>query len=282
MIEYYGLRRVSPYLGVIQVVDTGLVRAYSTTGDQWIPRRVYDSERFWSDTENEALHAAFEVLPKHALVHALQHRPPIPFPMDDRYELWLLHKESRLPLALLKTCRWERDIAPVTDPNWQPFMPGEALFAMPDLDSPGRRWFSDPIRCQSDLANLVNSVAKPQPSAQWFKREADGSGAGGEGLRIGADLLGRTLPASAFPELLVDESVWPRSLDERLIKGFHGWLAPMLLAHQRLSSETRQRLEEATCRAPARLVDSYPMIPEIIDQDALEVAMVASKLMRSA
>jgi hypothetical protein len=282
MIEYYGVRRISPYLGVIQVVDTGLVRAYSTTGDRWIPRRVYDSERFWSSRDTEGLPEGFGTLPRDALVDALRRRPRLPFPQLDLLELWLLHRDTGLPLALLKTCRWERDLEPVQDPSWRPFMPGCASFAMPELDGSRAACFGDPRRCQQELLDLVNSAAKPHPRAQWFRRHGDGHGTGMEGLRLEPGWEGRVLERGRFPELLVDEATWDSARDRRLVQGFHDWFAPLLLAHQGLSRPLRKRLEEATCRAPARLAESYAMIPEMVDPEAMQVAMVASRLMRSA
>lgn len=277
MVHYYALRRVNPYLGVIQVIDTGAVRAYSSSGERWQPRRVYDSQQFWS--ASEASHnCGFELVSKDALLGAIRQRPRLPFPLQDHYELWLLRRDSGMPLALLKTCRWERDMDEVQDPTWRPFMPGEARFRVPFLCNAA----GDPLAaayCQTELERMVNFAAKPAPVAQWFRRGEDGAGEGLSGLRVSADLLGRKLPAEAFPELLVDEREWRDEEHTRLVRSFHDHLAPLLLVHQRIGRETRLRLERAAQASPARLVESYRMIPELLDTEGMTVAMVTARLM---
>jgi hypothetical protein len=100
-------------------------------------------------------------------------------------------------------------------------------------------------------------------------------------LRVDAAQIGQTLPRSAFPELLVDEQ-WDDARDARLIGEYHDWNAAQLLAHQPLARATRLRLEQAACRQPEKLLDPFPMIPEIIDEDAMKVALVQARLMRAS
>lgn len=262
--DFYGLRRVNPYLGVIQVIDLGVVRAYSSDGKRWQPRRVFDREYFGS--VSEASHdCGFDLLPKDALMAAIEDRPAIPFPLGDHYELWLLHKDTAVPLALLKTCRWQREVEDtVKDPAWHAYVPSHGAAA----------------QRHASLEDAVNAMARPRPRAQWFLRNSDGSGEGLGGLRV-EDLQHRSLPPTSFPELLVDEALWTGSAEQSLLQDFHHDLAPLLLAHQGLSDATRNRLERASWAAPARLLDCYRMIPEVLDPDGLEVALVAAKLMRS-
>jgi hypothetical protein len=276
MIHYYALRRVSPYLGMIQVIDTGAVRAYSSTGERWQPRRVYDTQQFWTPSE-ASHHCGFELLPKHALLEAIRDRPALPFPQQDRYELWLLHRESGAPLALLRTCFWERDREEVRDPTWRPFMPGSAHFRVEFL--PRGRGRQDGRHCQAELEQLINFAARPQPGTQWFLRQDDGSGEGLDGLRLDPTLVGRRLAADCFPELLVDEDHWSEDWQRELVRAFHDSLAPLLLVHQRLGSATRARLERAAQRTPQRLLDTYRMIPELLDAEGMTVAMVTARLM---
>ncbi len=277
MIHYYSLRRVNPYLGVIQVIDTGAVRAYSSHGERWQPRRVYDSQQFW--TAAEASHnCGFEVLPKEVLLRAIAQRPAMPFPQQDQYELWLLYRSSQQPLALLKTCRWERDVESKVDPNWRPFLPGSAHFPGAAHQAGGLK---DAKACQDEVERLVNFSAKPAPCAQWFHRQPDGSGIGMGGLRVD-HLLGRRLPATAFPELLVDEQCWPDAQEQQRVCAFHDFFAASLLVHQGIAEPLRRRLESAVQRSPSGLVDTYHLLPEKMDPEGLAVAMVASKLMQGS
>lgn len=279
MIHYYALRRVNPYLGMIQVIDAGAVRAYSSTGERWQPRRVFDARQF-STASEASHHCGFELLPRNALLEAIHKRPPLPFPQRDRYELWLLHRETARPLALLRTCFWEFEREEVTDPTWRPFLPGRAHFQVAFLPR-SRGAVADARHCQAELEQLVNFAARPQPSTQWFLRREDGAGQGLDGLRLDPALVGRRLAVEYFPELLVDETSWPEAWQCELVRAFHDSLAPQLLVHQRLGPATRARLEGAAQRAPRRLLDTYRMIPELLDEDGMTVAMVTARLLGS-
>jgi hypothetical protein len=67
-----------------------------------------------------------------------------------------------------------------------------------------------------------------------------------------------------------------------LVEDYHNWYAALLLAHQNLSHQTRARLEKAACKRPQSLLAAYALIPEILDEDAMEVALVSAKLMNAS
>jgi len=283
MADYYSLRRLSPYLGVIQVIDAGTACAYSTTGKKWQVRSVNAYGRYrltgiWDDYENDT-----QAVNSGDINAALRHHPEIPFPMRDHFELWLLRKETGLPLALLKTRRWEREMSKIEDPNWYPFLLENNSFVAQSLKplETQRHPSAHPLRHRDVLERLVNNAARPLPTAQWFERHPDGSGTGHGGLRVAAAQIGQTLPHTAFPELLVAEQ-WDNAQDALLISEYHDWNAAQLLAHQPLTRDTRLRLEQAACRHPEKLLDPYPMIPEIIDEDAMKIALVQARLMRAS
>ena len=92
-MDCYGIRRVSPYLGVIQVIDVGDARAYSTDGLRWRFRALADEDRLSGVLPGDGM----------PLSRAVRERPLLPFPMGDRFELWLLSKATGRPLALLRT-----------------------------------------------------------------------------------------------------------------------------------------------------------------------------------
>lgn len=283
MAEYYSLRRLTPYLGVVQVIDVGNACAYSTTGKKWQVRSVNAYGRYrltgiWDDYENDT-----QTLPPGDINAALRHHPEIPFPMRDHFELWLLRKDTLQPLALLKTRRWEREMSKVEDPTWFPFMlenNGFVAECLKPLEA-DRHPAAHPLRHRDVLERLVNGAARPLPVAQWFERQSDGSGIGHEGMRIDKGMVGRRLPREVFPELLVDEQ-WEKALDAALIVEYHNWNAAHLLAHQPLSHDTRRRLEQAAFRQPEKLLDTYSMIPEILDEDAMKVALVKARLVRAS
>jgi len=285
MNPYYGVRRLGPYLGVIQVIDVGDACAYSTNGHTWRIRQQTASGRFrwgvaqFSDDNKEHV----EIANADNLVAALKKHPPVPFPIRDRFELWLLNKKTRKPLALLRTRYKAREMEDVSDPHWRPFLMTDTQFVSPTLQekektSPTRGW---PTPHRDELERQVNVASRPMPAAQWFERNQDGSGTGHEGLRLEADETGRTLPREDFPELLISTE-WEDPLQRGLVDDYHDWYAASLLAHQNLSTATRQRLEMAACKRPQTLLNVYPLIPEIIDQEAIEVALVSAKLMNAS
>ena len=68
---------------------------------------------------------------------------------------------------------------------------------------------------------------------------------------------------------------------KRVVLDFHDWHAGRLLAHQSLKLATRARLERAACRRPDTVLENYAMYPEVVDPQALEVALVSARLMQS-
>ena len=217
------------------------------------------------------------------LLEALKKQPPVPFPIRDRFELWLLNNNTRKPLALLRTCYKALDMERVNDPHWRPFLMTDTQFVSPTLETvekekARRGW---PIPHRDQLESQVNVASRPMPAAQWFERRSDGSGTGNQGLRISKEEIGRTLDTEDFPELLISEN---REDDTKsgLVADYHDWYAASLLVHQNLSRTTRERLEQAACMRPQALLASYPLIPDIIDQEAVEVALVSARLMNAS
>jgi hypothetical protein len=216
------------------------------------------------------------------LLDALKKQPPVPFPIRDRFELWLLNNETRKPLALLKTCYKAHDMERVNDPHWRPFLMTDTGFVSPTLreaerGKPQRGW---PMPHRDQLESQVNVASRPMPAAQWFERQSDGSGTGRKGLRLSDEEIGRTLAKEDFPELLISEN-WGDDTKSGLACDYHDWYAASLLVHQNLSRTTRERLERAACRRPQTLLSSYPLIPEILDEESMEVALVSAKLMNA-
>ena len=285
MNPYYGVRRLGPYLGVIQVIDVGDACAYSSNGRTWRIRQQTSSGRFrWGVTQvSDENVDSVTIVGADNLVEALQKHPPVPFPIRDRFELWLLNKTTRRPLALLSTRYKAVDMEKVRDPHWRPFLMTDTAFVSRTLAEhekrhPRRGW---PTPHRDQLESQINIASRPLPAAQWFERQPDGSGIGRDGLRLEQEDVGRTLVADAFPELLISND-WDDELKRGLVDDYHDWFAASLLAHQNLGRATRQRLESAACKRPQTLLAAYPLIPEVLDPEAMEVALVSAKLMNAS
>lgn len=283
--QYYGQRRLVPYRGVIHVVDIGEAQAYTIDGEVWQARW---SNRFgqpyfpaggcWVEA------TALENCPgAEVLAAAVRARPPLPFPLRDSVELWLLDGDRRLPLALMQSRPAGSGTGTVVDVTWRPFRVEDSSFTAPSLQAADaardpRAW---PVPHRDVLARQVNRAAQPHAIAQWFDRRANGSGIGLGGLHVSSELQGRVLPPAAFPELLVREN-WPDASHAALVHDYHAWNAPLLLCHDTLRDDTRAWLEKAACQRPEVLLQVFRLIPRFIDRRAIEVALVAARMEMAA
>jgi len=276
---YYALRRVNPYRGVVQFVDVGEASASSHDGLIWHLRA--DDGYGWVRPvgvwrAGVGLEAG-QARGLEDLLAALETRSSLPFPMLDTHELWLLDRESGLPLALLATDRSPAPGSAKTETEWLPFVLSYTGFHSPILaerDALARH----PGDAHRDvLARIVNHAARPFAMTQWFRRGQDGIGRGEAGLRLPYAWRGREVPAAAFPELLVREK-WNNLLDQSVISDYHRWLAPLLLLWPRLSLETRRRLEIEACEKPLWLARVRRLLPAMVEPARIQAALVAARM----
>jgi hypothetical protein len=276
--RYYALRRVNPYRGVTMVVDVGEASALSQDGVTWHLRG--DDGYGWVRptgiwVEGEGLKAGAG-RQNAELLAALTSLPPLPFPCIDRMELWLLARESRLPLALLASETLNGGVSAPADAHWLPFVRTYTAFHSEALAQAqaGQR---TPSAHRDVLASMVNDAARPHPTAQWFRRSRDGGGEGLSGLRVPAELEGRALVSADFPELLVGV-VGNNLLEQSVIRDYHAWLSPLLLLLPGLSAATRANLERMACQHPRWLARVHRLLPEVLDTARLQAALVAARI----
>lgn len=281
--RYYALRRVNPYRGVVQIAEAGEVTAHSFDGLTWHLRADdgYGWVRptgIWVAGEGlKAGHAANlgDILP------ALETRPALPFPIVDTQELWLLDKDSGLPLALLACDRASVNHRERPEGEWHPFTLSYTGFHSPTLAERDRSDPHPPPSHRDVLARLVNQAARPNAVAQWFQRDQTGAGNGLSGLRVPPEWRDRQLPTEAFPELLVRTS-WNSRLEKSVIDDYHAWLAPSLLCWPRLSVAIRARLEILACEKPRWLARIHRLLPDVVDAPRIQAALVAARLEEAA
>ena len=131
------------------------------------------------------------------------------------------------------------------------------------------------------LSRCVRAAAGSIPRAQWFRRQQDGSGSGLNGLNLSAGMKGRMLDAGQFPELLLRDA-WPTDSHQLLVRDYHHWQAPYLLTHSDLTTETRRQLELAACQQAERLYSVRKLLPEVINQERVDAALVEAVIRRTA
>lgn len=277
--RYYALRRVNPFRGLVLIVDAGDATAHTYDGITWHLRS--DDGFGWVRptgiwVEDEGLRAG--VASRHGeLVEALESHPPVPFPLADRNELWLLDLEQGRPLALLDTARPSHFAPGRIQPEWQPFPLRYTGFRSPTLTERDLTHRDGGVPHRDVLARIVNNAARPYARAQWFHRRPDGSGEGLTGHRINPMLHGRVLEPSAFPELLL-RTAWNSRLEQSVINDYHAWVSPLLLLLPDLSDATRNRLEEAARMRARWLLKRHRLLPKVIDEARLNAMLVSARL----
>jgi hypothetical protein len=277
----FALRRLDPFLGVTQVVESGAGRALSVDGVNWelqlraiLPagwgvlnrgrgENVFFRFGVWSRAEGLARFPPARNVDPHAaerdgealLSAVAESLPALPFPLADTLECWLLDAQ-RKPLALLASLPPDAPLPERGARRWTP--------ALPDPDASGVHDFAR-------LATWVTQRALPTPC--WITRDGEGGGRGvGEGERFAA---------GAFPETLV---ALPDANDQALADlgaRYLEWLAPRLLMLP-LAVATRTALEIAAASRPEEVAHFFRLYPEIRDPARLNVVRVQARLIATA
>jgi hypothetical protein len=278
--RYYSLRRLSPYQGTVQVAECPGFRAMSADGTRWRVQFLNQRTRLssygvWRADGHGSLIETERTQP---IISALRDRPTLPFALADRLELWLLDARDRLPLALLASTLSGRSTPAVTVPRWRAALAGDDGFHSPSLGGVERE---SPIPHCAVLDRCVQRAAGPRPQAQWFQRGADGAGVGLPTSGLDAALANRGLGRVQFPELLL-RSHWSGEREAELVRDYHEWHAASLLTHTDLDRGTRIALEQAACRQASKLFRVRYLLPEVVNEEMLRVAMVEAVIRQSA
>ncbi|MGB0713203.1 MAG: hypothetical protein ACPGUC_06555 [Gammaproteobacteria bacterium] len=273
--ENYTVRRVSPLMGCVRVVDEGRVRAWSDDGRTW---RVY-----WLPSRRPEMDGApgmqgglgmgYEVAlwqadagprwqsPRFGLpdelrdertglfMNGLAERVRAPFPLGDLWECWWV-SACGTPLVLLQTARHEPDASArlphISD--WAPMPLGQSDFHCADLDLP-------PAALRESLRSLARDAGKGGQS-RWLRRSQDGA----------------YLPHG-------NVEIEPDGPEERVLMAcYRAFMAPQLLTWPTLSSELRAQLEKVAVHRPMTLARLHRLIPDYVDRDLVNVALVQAHL----
>ena len=297
----YSQRLLNPYRGIMNVISVGDAEAVSIDGVNWtiylrddeLHANSYDAAeceildiRYGTWSSKQGLRRgpllstqdirSIEVTGQQVLAIVQQMAPEAPFPLRDHYELWLMDRTTRVPLALLDSVCDPGDLVQVECPCWMVSRASHKAFRS-QTASTGQKC-SD----AEYFASIINEAAGESPKALWIYRGEDGHGrilAQKEELPSEMDT---TLATHAFPELLVSNDWEGATVDEvDLAFEFCEWQAPWLLLMQGITDKTREWLEPLACRQAETLASQYHMYPKILDEDRINAALVEALLRAS-
>ncbi|MDJ0739478.1 MAG: hypothetical protein QNJ91_07160 [Gammaproteobacteria bacterium] len=299
--RHYAVRRVNPFDGVLQVVETHNGRAYSPDGRVWQvqvltqrPDHTWHSFNHVAPIEqffNFGLWDADDGLRKvpanpvmdiggmrdaaDVLIAALrQLDAELPFPLIDVHECWSTDYAGD-PVALLATTEDPALIGDMRVGRWHATRLADHSFEAPSLSRRGVAMRSE-LGPRQHAERLERQVRQLGQHKAWFRRRRDGSGE-----RVGSPAGPQTLDAARFPPLGL-KSDWHRDDEAELAHDYLAWLAPRLLTLQHIDDAQRHWLEAAACRQAVELAAGYRLIPRVLDRDAIEAARVEAKLRRAS
>jgi len=214
------------------------------------------------------------------LIAAMNNSPPLPLPMADTLELWLLDARAGLPLAIVTSALPRKRVPAIESVNWSAFLSGDQDFSSPGFQKlmSGEKNSAIPMDHGEILRRYISVAAGSMTRAQWFQRDHEGNGKGQAGLKLKAGEQGRFLTADCFPELLVSELCWQNEAERVLVKDYHHWHAANLLSQNNLSLDTRERLEHAACAEAFKLYERRHILPTMLNLERVKVAFVQAKI----
>jgi hypothetical protein len=279
----YALRRLNPFLGVLQVVETPTGRAASSNGLVWDIQlltqapadwgaldsahgaRAWYRYGLWSERDGLVRRPRAEQTGDSALIRdgeALlqQLRTQIaglPFALADRRELWLLDAQQRRPLALLHALR-PGDTPPRPEPRRWSACLGQQGVA-------GQRRFPG----SATLEAQVRTRAGFNLRRAWITWNAERSHL----IDADADLKAD----HDFPAFGLRED-WPDADDQTRVQRYFDWAAPALLTLPYLSDDQRARLESRLSGQAVSVEYHWRLYPKVLDSNSLTAARVQASL----
>ena len=300
--RHYAVRRVNPFEGVLQVVETHNARAYSPNGVIWQVQvlterpdhtwrshgRAAPIEQFfnfglWDATDGLQQIPANPVMDIGAMTDAADHLiavlheviEQVPFDLIDGYECWATDSDGE-PIALLATTEDPAFIEDMRVERWQATRVSDHGFVSDSLRRGGVP-NSDGDGPRRHARELERQVGRRCRQRAWFRRRRPDR----SGERLDPPDGACILAAGLFPPLGLATD-WPQDSEAELVRDYLEWQAPRLLMLQDIGDELRGWLEPLACRQAEELAAGYRLIPQIIDSNRLEAARVEARLRRAA
>ena len=282
----YAFRRVNPFLGVMQVIETQGGRAHSTNGIVWDIEVIAEQPGGWGSLNKGRTNIVFYRYGLWSLEDGLVSRPlaphlendplseqcnfliesikqrlgDLPFKLKDTEELWLLDEKNMKPLVLLASIIPGKQ-RPSPEPKyWTSHIGAEGV--------PSQYKFPE----AKHLITQVEKAAGFNIQKHWINRQPDSCAM--------YDINEKLIADSEFPPFLISEH-WPDEEQSIRARNYIHWIAPSLLTLQKLSKEQRIRLEENLSVQAISIEHHKELFIEIINNKLLNSALVQCRLQKS-
>lgn len=285
-VHCYAIRRVNPFLGVLQVIKTAGGRAISANGVVWDIEIRVEKAAEWGSLNRHNRQAAYYRYGLWSLDDGLVSRPlasnldgdaitlqcdllidcirdhidQLPFRLEDQLELWLFDQTDRIPLALLASVI-PGDKLPSPEPKyWKSHIGADGV--------PSQRKFP----AAGEIETMVRQRAGFNVNKHWVTRHKDGSGT--------MESNNTRLNTETFPAFLLTEE-WPEDEQAKLAREYIEWISPSLLTLHHLHRQARARLEKSLNVQAVSVEHHWHLYPEIIDEHCINAARVQCRLEKS-
>jgi len=305
--QHYSIRRLSPFLGTLHILETQNAQAYTEDGILWrIQIRAVLPRHSWGALDQPltmrvvivgewTAKSGLQRIPlnplldhdevENTIIHILagleKYHEQLPFPAEDIFEFWLLDSKQKMPLALLASSRDEEHLTNPPALRWKAAEISDHSFTSRVLLESNRPEQEKQQYHYEVINSQVRKLAGTTGCAQWFRRTPNGGGIGLHGEHLQNTLQGRNLSAEAFPELLIREAGGDQ-LGTAMMMEYIEWLAPRLLTLLGLQAATRKYLEDLAFKQVFEVGKYYRLYPEVFDESSLNTALVEAQLRRSA
>ena len=282
-VRSYAIRRVNPFLGVLQVIETQGGRASSANGVVWDIEVITELSGGWGSLNRNNSQMAFYRYGLWSLEDGLVNRPlaphlkndpltlqckaliecirerldQLPFTLEDSRELWLYDKNDQQPVALLASVTSGQALPSPEPKYWSSCIGANGL--------PSQRRYP----MARELEEMVAQRAGFNIHKHWVSRQSDGSGL----------IEGNNTPSPVehFPVFLLGEN-WDEPEQVKLVEAYIEWISPSLLTLQNLSRLERERLEKNLNIQAVSVEHHWHLYPEIINEKYLNSARVQCRI----